>query len=460
MKLTPIQKYVINNLPPTRVFLEDLDYDLGYSTLGEGIYEIHLNTEGDVFDDNDVRDIVYLHECGHIYYGHCADYDSVKKVYDELCKKYNKTLEMVDVFGDIPFNSINIAMDCEINSKLLTIGNINKMKSVEKTLIDRKDLNLGFHEDWKGYLEEMFQKMDESEFLKNFKDLLKRMASGEVQIGESPLKRNGSSSGNSSGKSVSVQEMNKEVESGSGGGDKPECNKNLGMAPSDKDSMEINDLLQQIEDNEKHVGGSQHIEVELPEVVPESTEVLTDFFKSLFHHERRIRLDSLKAYNRGTRGRGNILYTSRSRKILKDIDNLMIIIDVSGSMNVKTIVNAVSAIREISNELGVRTKIVHWDSDLVQEYDINQIPSPKNLKRGGGGITYDCFRKVKQDGFSKVVLYSDMYNTSSHSFKDETKDLWVASIIVDYDPEYMGDRYYTEVIQNSDRLLLLSNKKR
>ena len=100
---------------------------LGYTNTSANRRYYDINIANDT-GSREVEDIVLLHEIGHCYFGH-NDLDIreelllVKSMCDGAGLPFSATL----LYGG-PMRFLNIAMDLEINSKLLTVGNIKAMK--------------------------------------------------------------------------------------------------------------------------------------------------------------------------------------------------------------------------------------------------------------------------------------------------------------------------------------------
>lgn len=381
MKYTEKQKSLFRTIKPTKVFVDTFksEAELAYARKGEEAYEVHINDKSEIAKDNDARRIAIVHEFGHIVLGHC-DY-TISELEDIVESHTPERLKN----ALIVFNTMelcNFAMDFEVNAKYVSFSNYKIMEDAGFPILDYRKQGMSYHDDWIGYLDEILNSRDLN-FLPMIPMDLKVMPTPaeSKQLGEGEFSGEGEQSGDG--------------EEGEAIGD---SHSSHSVNLTDSDGGKVSKIVK--------------------------------FLKEIYmDHKRVVRIDSMKSYNRGTRGREGIIYTSHSKKIRNQDSKLLIVIDVSGSMRIEDITNAIKAVRDVSNEMNYETVIVHWDTQLVQRYSINEIPDDNRVDSGGGTDIYEALNYAREEGFSKVVFYSDFVTWGNLSELKE--ELWVGTIIVD-----------------------------
>lgn len=425
MKMTPVQERLLDTPKPIKLFRSEFQGNfrdqIGYTKKGNEYYEIHLNSDSEILES--IEGIIIIHEVGHVHLGH-DDLSSaeIKSIYDEFRRKY-KVIPVIN--GNSQYHYIvNVAMDMEINAKYFTQSNFTEMGSAGWPPIDYRKFEFKYQESWIGYLEEIFKKA-ESDGSDGMEDCDIPGMGSTLDISGSPSPDPKSSELVAEG-SEGLKQAVGEASSLNGEGSSA-ISKTIGAGTSNS---------------------------ELEVTSASNSERIAQFLREILRFERVTKVDSMRNYNRGTRGRNGIIYTSRSKKIRKDFDSLLIVIDVSGSMETEDILKALQAIKDVSLELNVNTKVVTWDTDLRQEFPIDKVPN--RVRNGGGTDVYKSFDYARENGFSRVVLYSDFYTSGTLSkFKG---DLWVGTIVVSGEPEALKDNHpeiFKDIIENSDKTITI-----
>lgn len=380
MKYTEKQKSLFRTIRPTKVFVDTFksEAELAYARKGDEVYEVHINDKSEVAKNNDARRIAIVHEFGHIALGHC---DYTIRELEEIVKSHAPK-EYKSVLGEFTAMELcNYAMDFEVNAKYVSFSNYKVMRDAGFPILDYRSRGMSYHDDWIGYLDEMLNNQD-----------LGCLPIIPMDLGEMPAFSDSRQLGE--GESLEGEDTDD--------------------SPGDYHSLHSENLT----DSD---GGK------VSKIIKFLKEVYMD-------HKRVMRIDSMKSYNRGTRGRGKIVYTSHSKKIRNQNPRLLIVIDVSGSMVIEDVTNAIRAVRDISNEMNYETEIVHWDTRLVKRYSINEIPEEK-ADFGGGTDIYKALEYAREGGFDKVVFYSDFYTDGE--LPKLKGGLWVGTIIVDSNKKFI-----------------------
>ena len=158
-------------------------HELGYSTKGTDKYEIVIAND---IENNDTTAIVLLHEIGHVHYGHLdeVDYKEEFKAIKSICEKYGKSFEQcVGMYGG-PMQFLNVVMDLEINTKLLTIANVKHMKNENIGILVPETFGIEVEDTFRDYYEPIIKSIPNSkeeyeEMKKKIKQNLKNSAQSE-----------------------------------------------------------------------------------------------------------------------------------------------------------------------------------------------------------------------------------------------------------------------------------------
>ena len=165
---------------------------------------------------------------------------------------------------------------------------------------------------------------------------------------------------------------------------------------------------------------------------------LRSFLTGLISRQNTRVPDSMKLYNRGIRrNKDGLMYTSTRTKRNTDQMKLGILIDVSGSMDIREISAAINSLGELKLTLHPQSKVVLWSTDLNQEWSITD-NFPRNPNKGGGTDMLSGIRYLLRDGYTDIVVYSDWETPDMDSIIDLAETNNIYSIFVAAD---MKDRY-------------------
>lgn len=375
------------------------DHQLGYGNKGSNTkYNVVIAKDSPSVE---VRGIVTLHEVGHIIYKHLdvdvkEEFQSIKA----LCDKLKKPYELLTVYGG-PMAFLNIAMDLEVNSKLLTLGNIKAMKNANVEPCTPEAYEIEVLDSFRDYYEPLIAKLDEnqkmsfkmSEDISDLPTLLKQALKG--QGGKNLIKE-------VFGDLFQDPKMPEIVED----------------SRDEAKAKDINSLAAGTGDSSEDTEVKRDVDI-----------LIADFIKQAVRKPWGMYVnDVLRLHNRGTRVNDQgILYSSKKRRNISQ-PRFCFILDVSGSMNVDPIMKALGTLDQFFRDTSRNSKIITWAEDLKEEFDIDRIPS--SVKIGGGTNMAAAVDYAKQKGFTDCVIYSDFY-TDLEKLQEASQGINVFSICVD-----------------------------
>ena len=130
------------------------NHELGYNTPGKPYDMIHIAAD---CPTEESKSIVLVHEVGHTYFNHVRV--NVKKeilTVRNLFKKNKVNYSYIRLLGG-PMSFLNICMDFEVNSKLLTFGNLRHMEANVGKLCVPENFSLDYQENFRDYYEPLIQ---------------------------------------------------------------------------------------------------------------------------------------------------------------------------------------------------------------------------------------------------------------------------------------------------------------
>jgi len=420
---------------------------LGYTHKSSPVDEIHIASD----IDRDVKKVVLLHEVGHVYFNHNSvnikqEMVSVKEIFEKYGIPYIKGIRH---FGG-PMSFLNICMDLEVNSKLLTLANVKTMYDNNFKILTHKSMDVPILDGFRDYYEVLISQ------LKDKIDERKEQRANGNQNGESDKnqqKGNGKSSKGSAGISDDIDDF-LDDEEGSG---VPDGMKDISsdVDPMDSDlDKEIGKALREenyenpddkTPETEKSVEESLNSEDEGQEVdyveissnrgfgvgniggvtgkiqvVPNNSKEISRFFSNIIKRSTAYKINHIKHYNRGSRGNSNIMYSAVSTVQRFKKAKLGVLIDVSGSMSTESILKACSTLSSMSGSLAPDSFAVTWDTGKLEEFDFRHVP--ESVELGGGtrllpGLQY----LVNEKKCDTVVIYSDFFDFGLSDMADLVK---------------------------------------
>ena len=391
---------------------------LGYGNKGTNTkYNVVIAKDA---PSKDVRDIVTLHEVGHIVFRHLdVDIKQEFKCIKGLCDKFGKSYDLLQTYGG-PMNFINIAMDLEVNSKLLTLGNIKTMKAANFPPCTPEGYGIDTLDTFRDYYIALIEKLDPSN--KDQQENSDQSSNQNQQGSQGQPDQQGQpdsqpsdlpslfNSGNSS-----ISELEKQIF-----GEEYGDNKSAETIETEEDEA--------ISESPSLLAGDGESN-ELTEVVIATERRIADFIKaSIRRPEKEYTNDILKLHNRGTRvNKQGILYSSTRRKNTQK-PKFCFILDVSGSMNIEPIMKALGTLGHFFKDASKNSEIFAWDTKLIDRFPVDRIA--ESVRCGGGTDMASAVEFAKKEGFTDCVVYSDFY-TDLEKLDGASKGIGVHSICVD-----------------------------
>lgn len=430
---------------------------LGYVTPGSPNDNIYIAKD---FPNEKVRKIALLHECGHIKYNHTSvNMRKEIKYIKSLFKKLGKPLTRIRAYGDIT-SFINICMDLEVNSKLLTLSNVKYMTENNFPICTAESFGVDVMDEFREYYIPLIEKLpDEDKEFEDFceqmqkmvDELIKDISSKQKGKGQgSQSKGKGSSKGNSKGNNSSGKgedgegnEEDKNKSSGSGNGNEEDDNDSEGSGDGDEedddegedessgfgdedeedgeDDGNVNEAVREDENSDSVEGfdgthgpaGKGHIKKSNLDVQDNCSSVVKAFFRKIVGSQMVYLPDSLKHYNRGTRRNSEgFLYSSIRRRNKTDKKRVVIILDSSGSMDSTSVLSALGSIKQSLSVLANDSCVLVWDTNLCEEFPITKVPS--QVSAGGGTDMAAALRyAIEEKKADAVCMYSDFETSIS-----------------------------------------------
>lgn len=440
MQLTKTQKKAMKELALCKVVRRKMwrtEKQLGYTNTSANKRYYDINIANDT-GSREVEDIVLLHEIGHCYFGH-NDLDIkeelllVKSMCDGEGIPFSSTL----MYGG-PMRFLNIAMDLEINSKLLTVGNIKAIKKFGFELCTPEGFGIEVGESYRSYYLPLLKKVkmmtvsplgsgDKKDKNKNDgsgdEEENKGKGKGKGKEGDTGTKIPGTR--NDTGDDLSsdspltgIEEIDDALlKEGYIGGDiksKDKSNKS--------DVSTVKEKEEEIERAEggggsgtvhggKGIGSSGSTSSTITIEAENTPKEIEKFLRSIIGNSYDFLMDPMRLWNRGSRDRSSgVIYNSLKQAPQKKRKKLGILVDISGSMNISTIQNAAQSLKDCAPVLDKGSKFVTWNTNLGQEFPITNIPD--QVRVGGGTDMVAGIEYLVKQGFTDIVVYSD-FETSN-----------------------------------------------
>ena len=436
MLLTNLQKKALRQLAMSKVIDRPMwvpEHQLGYCRRNNRNYEINL---ADDTGSLDTYTSILIHEIGHIYYGH-MDVNNVKEIkrIKELCKQKGCDFASTMIFYGGPMSFLNIAMDLEINTKLLEQENFDAIyNNLGVNIVSRDAYDIPYDapcDTFRDYYEYLFKYAED-----NPDQMPDVMVMNDIPF-------NGGSGDGDGDQSGSSQQQ----QSGTGDSEIDDLLKN-DEATQNKDSKEpgkTSNVAQQIEknneSNKSRGAGKSGNTSDSITIEGDSAEDIKKFIQDIISEKRlpTYQHDSLKHYNRRTRPSTGILYDSKRRRpsTIKHSKKLLICIDISGSMDTEDIRIAISSLQDIFRSIHPDSKVVTCNTQIDEEYPITKLPS--YISTGGGTDMAAGIKYAAKNGFTDVLIYSDFDTSISKMIQSIGKNMNLYAIVVGNDCENIRD---------------------
>ena len=484
MKLTRTQKKAMKELALCKVVRRKMwrtEKQLGYTNTSANRRYYDINIANDT-GSREVEDIVLLHEIGHCYFGH-NDLDIreelllVKSMCDGAGLPFSATL----LYGG-PMRFLNIAMDLEINSKLLTVGNIKAMKKFGFELCTPEGFQIDTGESYRSYYMPLLEKarafMDkmssgsgEGEGEEGDGDGDTEKDEGKSGGGKNKGKGNGKGNGagdkipgikNDTGDDLSsdspltgIEEIDDALlKEGYIGGDvkaKDKSNKSDTSTVKEKEK-EIEEAEESNSSKNRDIGNSKAFTSTITIEAENTPKEIEKFLRSIIGNAYDFLMDPMRLWNRGSRDRSSgVIYNSLKQAPQRKRKKLGILVDISGSMDISTIQNAAQSLKDCAPVLDKGSKFVTWNTDLGQEFPILDIP--EQIRVGGGTDMVAGINYLVKQGFTDIVVYSD-FETSNLETVDP-KGYRLYSIVVGADGYGSDARIFNAYLNKNKKVLLL-----
>ena len=462
---------------------------LGYTHKSTPLDEIHIASD----IDKDVKKVVLLHEVGHVYFNHnSVDVKAEMKTVKEIFEKYEiPYVKGILHFGG-PHSFLNICMDLEVNSKLLTLANVKTMYDNDFKILTQKTMEVPTLDGFRDYYEVLIAQLkDKIEERRQQREQQKQNGqSGDPEDSEKSEGNGSSSSSNegeesedSEGSSSSsgiaddldsflddipevelpkgMNDLNSDVSATDEGIDE-ELAKALREENHENPNDETPETQKSVEDSlnsesdgaevdEPKKGDNGNYYATTLEIKPNTDKEISRFFSQIVDTSLNARINHVKHWNRGTRrDPSGLLYSSVSMTIGHKNPKVGILIDVSGSMETESILRACNSLNAVSRFMSPDSLICTWCVYKEAEFDFRHIP--ECVETGGGTNLWNGMRYLVEDKKCDiVVIYSDFY-TGDFELGEMTKLAKKKGTKV-YSIDVATDRFY------GDRMVLPVDEK-
>ena len=411
---------------------------LGYTNTSANKRYYDINIANDT-GSREVEDIVLLHEIGHCYFGHNdlnikEELLLVKSMCDGAGLPFSATL----LYGG-PMRFLNIAMDLEINSKLLTVGNIKAMKKFGFELCTPEGFQIETGESYRSYYMPLLEKArafmnkspsgsgdgEEEEDGDGEGNGDKEQSKGKSGSGKTKGKGKGKGDDtsdkipgtrNDTGDDLSsdspltgIEEIDDALlKEGYIGGDvkaKDKSNKSDTSTVKEKEK-EIEEAEEGESSGKKNIGNSSAFTSTVVIEAENTPKEIEKFLRSIIGNSYDFSMDPMRLWNRGSRDRSSgVIYNSLKQAPQRKRKKLGILVDISGSMNITNIKAAAQSLKDCSKILDKGSMFVTWNTDLGQQFPIMSIPD--QIRVGGGTDMVAGINYLVKQGFTDIVVYSD-----------------------------------------------------
>lgn len=493
MKLTSTQKKAMKELALCKVVRRKMwrtEKQLGYTSTSANKRYYDINIANDT-GSREVEDIVLLHEIGHCYFGHNdlnikEELLLVKSMCDGAGLPFSTTL----LYGG-PMRFLNIAMDLEINSKLLTVGNIKAMKKFGFELCTPEGFQIETGESYRSYYMPLLEKakdfMDKSPLFGSENGEEEEDDGDSDSDGSSDTEKDKGGSGKSKSKGkgkgkgddtsdkipgtrndtgddlsndsplTGIEEIDDALlKEGYIGGDikaKDKSNKSDTSTVKEKEKE-----IEEAEDGEsdsgkkKNIGDSNAFTSSIVIEAENTPKEIEKFLRSIIGNSYDFLMDPMRLWNRGSRDRSSgVIYNSLKQAPQRKRKKLGILVDISGSMDITNIKNAAQSLKDCSKILDKGSMFVTWNTDLGQQFPIMNIPD--QIRVGGGTDMVAGINYLVKQGFTDIVVYSDFETYGLETVNP--KDYRLYSIVVNDRSPSVGDGVFKSYIAKNKKVLFL-----
>lgn len=372
----------MDNLLNITKYAEDIYYpSIAYTSTrtnndSNTVYRIYVNNKDEVLSR-----FLYVHECGHIIFGHVKNMDlrmdqflfsKIAVAYSKVAHYFPKYDEYLKVFRTAVFN---IVMDFEVNSRLFTSEEWEFMNQRLEEFLEQKGSRGMWPQDygyppglsWNEYLTLIL--LNPENFMKQFKIFLDNVCKDDGEVDDGPL---------------STEALRK-------------------LRKIEREHYEASFDF----DNNNFYGKTGKAKYQAAEEYTDMKDLFKSVKKELeFNIPRLNHSDVLYNYNRRKHNSDVIIPKQITSNVIQAA-RLFILVDVSSSVPKELINGLINIFKECSSVYR-KTVFVTWNTEFVDEWKISE---NIKLKTGGGteiapGISYvnERYSPNKKDVF---LLLSD-----------------------------------------------------
>ena len=398
------------------------------------IYKIFVNSEL----KPDVMQFVLDHEFGHVIFGHMNNdalnealaISKMETSYDNYKHLFPDDVTKEDAVNFAKGALLNIAMDCEVNSKLFTKDEYDHFEKEicgddkEAHLIHPTNYDLPVEESYIYYINGLCdnpEKMIEDFFKEkdNQQNQNQQQQNNQGQQGQGQQSQSSSGNGqnsnqsqngsgqtqNNSGNSNQSNQSNsgnKQSSSGNSNGNEQKSsfdkNGKISKEAFEKAKKEIQEstagtMMDNDNTSTEYDGpgqGNENREVQVEEK-DQLEEVKRTVLKEIIQTVRTSKKDMMYNYNRRKNG-SNVIVSKQISSLKKEIGKAYFIVDVSGSMSQVTLEKLYNTFTEIGKQINKNSRIILWNEELVSDKKIFE----KELRVGGGTKIADAIDYVSE----------------------------------------------------------------
>lgn len=377
------------------------------------------------------REVIRIHEYGHAYYHHLEL--NLQKEYDYVCKLVWKLRKKVMSAEDIHY-IINVAMDIQINSSLLTFKDIRTIRNYGAITASMYDVEggLNFREYYEVIISQLKFKSDESEDKSESK--IDRKGSNIILTGSESIDDTNTDliiDINSEGDGVGDDQYKDEVDSikaiqlnpPKGGGKDVGGDESPIFMPSQGAGQGFDDAMHELKLHKVEDTDEDRIR-KLIESIPGD------------RANYSFKLDSLRTFNRKTRSTQNLMYSSVKRgRRPRQLPKLGVVVDVSGSMSEHIVRKVFSTLKSLQHLFDKESVVVTWNTSRRGEWKISDLP---NKIYSSGGTDLNASIKYCKDHLkcNKYLVISDM-DFSLYQFTRSMESTPMQFYAISYD--FAGD---------------------
>ena len=408
------------------------------------IYNIFVNSEL----KPDVMQFVLDHEFGHVIFGHMNNdalnealaISKMETSYDNYKHLFPDDVTKEDAVNFAKGALLNIAMDCEVNSKLFTKDEYDHFEKEicgndkEAHLIHPTNYDLPVEESYIYYInglcdnpekmiEDFFKEKDNQQNQSHQQNNQGQQGQGQQSQSSNGNGQNSNQSQNGNGQS----QNNKQISSGNSNGNEQKSsfdkNGKISKEAFEKAKKEIqestagtlidNDNTSTEYDSPGQGNENRKVQVEEKDQLEE---VKRTVLKEIIQTVRTSKKDTMYNYNRRKNG-SNVIVSKQISSLKKEIGKAYFIVDVSGSMRQVTLEKLYNTFTEIGKQINKESRIILWNEELVSDKKIFE----KELRVGGGTKIADAIDYVSE----KYLTRKDILFVCS-DFKDNIDDWNVA----------------------------------